>query len=176
MPSNPWAMTLRQLEEMRVANTPETNGNAQASESQRFGYTQNGADQYQVGSYIDPYSGYVSRPMDHTRPPPSRSLNEPDPRSYSSNLLGILEEFNMALQFGIMEVVLDKRIYADLSEYLMRQRIIYSNASDPPTPSKNYLTLNLAHGRMIIRPENDQGFASADQFDRYMETVDEKLP
>jgi hypothetical protein len=87
------------------------------------------------------------------------------------SFIDLLEEFNMAFKQGIREVVVTERIYQELMTHLVRINpgTIYNSQN------MNILTLNVSSGRLTIRKEGDRSFSS-DDFDKYMEEIDEKLP
>ncbi len=146
-------------------------GMAQASDSQRLAYSQQGAGQSvaqnQISYYINPYNGervgFPAPPVDHTRAPRRESVGP--------NVYHVLEEFNTAFLGGIREVVVARGVYADLINYFNTR---YYIAPEERGPAQNFLTINTRDGSMIVRPEGSSNFATDEQFEKYMEYVDDK--
>jgi hypothetical protein len=78
------------------------------------------------------------------------------------NTTEFMDYIQPAARYGITEIIVNSRTYAHFVE-------LYGSAA---CQGKPYLTFSTAYGRITIRPELPKG----EDFDRYMETIDEKCP
>jgi hypothetical protein len=93
----------------------------------------------------------------------------PQPRN--DDFLQLLNEFSYAFQHGIREVVVEVHIFQRLYEHLATRARLFHN----PAPGVTHLVVATAGGYIKIVCEGKQN-PTIDDFDRYMEDVNEHAP
>lgn len=93
------------------------------------------------------------------------------PRQQSSDFLALLNEFNLAFQYGIKEITVTKPVYATLLAHFSQEMMLHDH---PDIYSQTSLKLATCGGYMVIKRE---GAPESMNWDKYMEEVEnEEIP